>query len=85
MSLVFLANGSARSRLGCAMSRGAGNAVQRNRLKRWTREAFRKNQAGIPSGFDLGVRVRRIPTEIDHRIVEEKLLSLCRQIASFNG
>lgn len=80
MRLSFLPNGTTRSRLGCAIGRVVGGAVQRNRLKRWLREAFRKNQAMIPAGVDLVVRVQALPPKIRHRLVEERFLSLCAKI-----
>jgi len=40
-------------RLGLAITRETGNAVQRNRVKRLLREAFRLNKARLPQGVDL--------------------------------
>ncbi len=49
-------------RLGLAISRRAGNAVTRNRIRRLVRESFRLLQHGLPRkphGYDVVVSVRR--------------------------
>jgi ribonuclease P protein component len=58
--LVAAANGRALDRLGLAVSRRVGGAVERNRARRLLREGFRRvERAGAP-GLDL-VAVARAP------------------------
>jgi len=61
--LIYVANGLQHARLGLAVSRKYGNAVQRNRLKRQWRESFRGN--GIRS---LGVDILAIPVRSASRM-----------------
>ena len=46
-------------RLGLSVSRKMGGAVQRNRLRRLYREAFRLTRHEMPVGFDLILILRR--------------------------
>jgi len=52
------ANGLAHPRLGLSVGRVAGGAVDRNRVKRLVREAFRLEQHALPAGLDFVVSVR---------------------------
>ena len=49
---------TAPSRLGLTVSRRVGNAVVRNRVKRWIREAYRRQARTLPAGHDLVVIAR---------------------------
>lgn len=46
-------NPAGAQRLGITVSTKVGNAVVRARVKRWIREAFRKNRRAVPDGVDL--------------------------------
>jgi len=52
-------NGLAYLRLGLSVSRKVGGAVQRNRLRRLYREAFRLSRHEMPVGLDLILIPRR--------------------------
>jgi len=53
------ANGLGHSRIGVSIGRGQGNAVVRNRVKRWIREVFRLNQLKMPCGVDILVTMAK--------------------------
>jgi ribonuclease P protein component len=55
-------NGLPHLRLGLSVSRKFGGAVQRNRLRRLYREAFRLTRHEMPAGLDL-VLIPRKPGE----------------------
>ena len=47
------ANHLAWSRLGLSVGKRVGRAVQRNRVRRRLREAFRLNKSKLPQGYDI--------------------------------
>jgi ribonuclease P protein component len=57
------------TRLGIAVSRQIGGAVQRNRLKRRIREWFRHRKDVMPGNFDMVVRCRAGAAEISYQEV----------------
>ncbi|MFN0132644.1 MAG: ribonuclease P protein component [Phycisphaerales bacterium] len=79
-----LPNGGKRWRLGLAVGRNAGGAVERNRIKRVVREAFRLVQHELPigevGGCDVVVSVRgptRLTLEGCQRLLLETTRSMC--------
>lgn len=55
--VLALETGAARPRIGITVSSKVGNAVERNRVKRWVREAWRAARAELPP-VDLVVIAR---------------------------
>lgn len=73
-------NQLAHLRLGLSVSRKFGGAVQRNRLRRLYREAFRLTRADMPVGLDLVLIPRKAePPTLDH--LKQALPRLVKQVA----
>lgn len=51
--LFYLPNDLGFNRIGFPLPRGFGNAVQRNRAKRFSRETYRNFKAHLNTGFDM--------------------------------
>lgn len=73
-------NGHDYSRVGLSVSRRYGGAVQRNRLRRLYREAFRLGHHDLPAGIDM-VMTPRSPNEPTLAQVRSSLGALAAQIA----
>lgn len=79
--VVWQCNECAHPRLGVTASRKAGNAVVRNRLKRFIREFFRHHCSLLP-GVDLNVIVRRQAAENSIAVLSAELQRAFQQIGS---
>jgi ribonuclease P protein component len=53
------------TRLGVTVTRKVGGAVVRNRIKRYVREAFRRNRESFPPGLDMVWVAKRVAAGVD--------------------
>src|SRR3954452_2517335 len=67
-------------RLGVTVSKKVGNAVLRNRVKRWIRDCYRRRRPEFPAGLDLVVVARPPAAKANHGAVCNELASLARRL-----
>jgi ribonuclease P protein component len=67
------------TRLGVTASRRLGGAVDRNRVKRLVREAFRRHKLLFPSGCDFVFVAKRNAAEAAYDQVVREIERLCRK------
>lgn len=77
--VLYLANGTQTPRFGLAVSRRVGNAVVRNRVKRWLREALRRQQAGV-GGHDVVVIARSAAATAGYPAIYEEVGTALRTV-----
>jgi ribonuclease P protein component len=84
-AVLALPNGLNRNRLGVSVTRKHGNAVERNRIRRLIKEAFRLENPELPVGFDFVCIPPRqtFAPSLDRlrNVLADLALSACRKAA----
>jgi ribonuclease P protein component len=75
IALIAPAN-RGRSRIGITVSRKVGGAVERNRIKRLAREAFRLNRRLLDRPLDISLIARKGIAEQPNRLIAQALKDL---------
>ncbi len=78
VTAYFVPNRSPYNRMGISVSKKNGNAVERNRIKRIIRAAYRLNEDKFPIGYDIVFAARNDIAEKKsgdiERFINERLL-----------
>jgi len=77
--VILSPNPSGEKRLGVAISKKVGNAVQRNRIKRLIREFFRLNKDGLPDSKDMVIIAKKDVSSLKYQDVCVELTDLLRK------
>ena len=80
LQIWVLPNDLAYSRLGLIVGRRHGGAVQRNRIKRVLREAFRLSREELPRGVDIAC-APRVGARIELESAMRSLVEIVRRLA----
>ncbi len=74
--VVIIKPGGSLCRLGLTVSRKVGNAVCRNRIKRWIRELFRNRYKKFGEIVDISIIAKRQAGRLTHFQVDRELLTV---------
>jgi ribonuclease P protein component len=70
------------ARFGVTVSRKVGNAVLRNKVKRWIRESCRRMQHRLPVGADLVIVARPSAAGAGYGPTAQELANLARRLGA---
>ncbi len=70
-----------RTRIGITASKKVGNAVRRNRIKRWVREVFRQHPHLFPEPLDIVVIAKRGVEDLSYTAIRDEFIDVFTRYA----
>lgn len=84
-NLVYLSSASSFSRMAVVVSKKVGNAVKRNKIKRWIRTLFRRNKNLLNIPLDIIIIAKKEILEASWHKLREDYFAAIRSISENNS
>lgn len=79
---VWVPSRAKRRRVGLTVSTKVGNAVERNRVKRWLREIYRHDKGRLPDTIDLVIIARSGAADAGHGPLQREFLEIAKRLSA---
>ncbi|KPJ70248.1 hypothetical protein AMJ44_00615 [candidate division WOR-1 bacterium DG_54_3] len=79
-NLIYLPNNLDFSRMAVIVSKKVGNAVARNKMKRWVRDLFRRNKEHLKHDLDILIIIKEEIQETSWKILRDNYLRAVKSI-----
>lgn len=83
-NLIYFSNNLSFSRMAVVVSKKIGNAVKRNKIKRWMRSLFRRNKELLKNSLDIIFIVKKEISDASWAKLEEEYLYAIGSISEKN-
>lgn len=83
-NLIYLSNNLSSSRIAIVVGRKIGNAVKRNKIKRWMRDLFRRNKELLKSSVDIVIIPKKDILELSWSSLKREYLVAIEFISQKN-
>ena len=79
-NFIYLSSDSSFSRMAVVISKKVGNAVKRNKIKRWMRTLFRRNKDLLKNSFDIIIIAKKEILEASWLKLQEDYFAAIKSI-----